>query len=443
MTEYRYILEKGSKKHICQCCKKRTFVRYIDTETSEYLPELYGRCDRESKCSTHMNPYLGGYAKALEEQEQGSQSEAQKSWRVNREKTLQPTKKTAPVYFDLETYKHTLNPNRYDKNIFIQNLLKNVPFPFETKAIEKVIALYYLGTISKGYRKGAVTFPFIDKHANIRAVQVKQFDKANHTTGTDFLHSIIEKDLIRKNKPLPEWLESYLKQDKRVSCLFGEHLLSKYPTNPIALVEAPKTAIYGALYFGFPEQPENLIWLAVYNKSSFSIDKLKVLEGREIITFPDLSLEGKTFKEWKSKATEFERQLTRTHFKFSTLLEQLAPDTDKKKGNDLADYLIKHDWRLFQPKREIKKEAQNTEFEPIFNENERIRTTALRSGIEELAASVSIQQSEIDQLEKLCETLESTFIQAAKRCSPKWYGNRITEEPQGKNRLLQLIYLCS
>jgi hypothetical protein len=147
---------------------------------------------------------------------------------------------------------------------------------------------------------------------------------------------------------LPEWLEAYTKQEKRISCLFGEHLLSKYHSNPVALVEAPKTAVYGTLYFGLPQTPESLIWLAVYNKSSFSIDKLKVLKGRFVYVFPDLSKDGSTYKEWKTKAKEYERRLTGTRFIFSDLLEQLAPEQDKSEGNDLADYLIKQDWRLFR-----------------------------------------------------------------------------------------------
>lgn len=299
-TEHRYTLEKGSKKHHCPDCNKKTFVLYIDTETGDYLPEQYGRCDRESKCSYHLNPYLDGYAKMIWEQEQGNRSELPNNWKPQRKKAMpQPTPE--PVFFDFDTFKQTLQPERYEKNTFIQNLFYRVQFPFEVNEVTKVIQLYRLGTVANGYRAGANTFPFIDIKDNVRAVQVKQFDEQNHTTGTDFLHSIIEKHHTRNNKPLPEWLEAYKKQDKRISCLFGEHLLSKYHSNPVALVEAPKTAVYGTLYFGLPETPESLIWLAVYNKSSFSFDKLKVLQGCFVYVFPDLSKDGNTLKNGKLK----------------------------------------------------------------------------------------------------------------------------------------------
>ena len=193
-----------------------------------------------------------------------------------------------------------------------------------------------------------MTFPFIDVNQNIRAIQVKQFDEANHTTGTDFLHSIIEKHYTRNNMPLPEWLEGYNRNETKVSCLFGEHLLNRYPHNPIALVEAPKTAIYGTLYFGFPEQPTDLLWLAVYNLSSLNLDKCRALKGRTVYLFPDLSKDGKAFELWSKKAKEIERQLKGTRMVVSDLLEQLAPQQDKEQGKDLADYLIKQDWRRYR-----------------------------------------------------------------------------------------------
>jgi hypothetical protein len=76
-----------------------------------------------------------------------------------------------------------------------------------------------------------------------------------------------------------------------------------------------------------------------------------------VYVFPDLSKDGNTFKEWGMKAKDFEKRLPKTRFIFSDLLEQLAPEMDKQEGNDLADYLIKQDWRPFR-KRNIQKPPQ-------------------------------------------------------------------------------------
>ena len=61
MSEFRYILEKfnGMKtRYECPSCndKNKTFVRYIDTNTNEYLHPSVGRCNRESSCSYHYTP---------------------------------------------------------------------------------------------------------------------------------------------------------------------------------------------------------------------------------------------------------------------------------------------------------------------------------------------------------------------------------------------------
>lgn len=338
MKTRRYSLDNSSKKYICPRCNKAKLVRYIDTQTGELLPEEYGRCDREDSCNYHRYPY--GYA-ANEQSPTVSRS----VWLRN---AHTGSKSTPPetIYFDFETFRQTLQS--YERNIFIQNLLHRVPYPFDAEDVTKVIELYRLGTIAHGYRSGAVTFPFIDVCGNIRTVQVKQFDKNNHTIGTDFLHSMIAKEHRQNNETIPQWLEQYNRNEKKVSCLFGEHLLSKCHSNPVALVEAPKTAVYGTLYFGTPKTPDDFIWLAVYNKSSFSFDKLRVLEGRTICVFPDLSKDGNTFKEWESKAKEYESRLSGARFVFSDLLEKLAYESEKSKGLDIADYLIQQDWRQFQ-----------------------------------------------------------------------------------------------
>ncbi|MCD4697864.1 MAG: DUF6371 domain-containing protein [Bacteroidales bacterium] len=403
MNEYQYILEKGSKKYNCPECSKKTFVRYIDTETGDYLPDQYGRCDRESKCTYHLNPYEDEYVKMIWKQEQGQYSKNLKPYKPN------VKYKPEPVFIPVEVFKQTLSG--YEKNIFIQNLVNHIKYPFEILDIEKVISLYNLGTVQNGYRTGAITFPFIDKNNNIRTIQVKQFDKTNHTNGTDFLHSIIEKHHQKKNERLPDWFEAYQNNEIKVSCLFGEHLLSKYPYNPVALVEAPKTAVYGTLYFGLPETPETLIWLAVYNKSSFSFDKLKVLQGKDVFTFPDLSKDGNTFKEWETKAKEYESRLPGTRFIFSDLLEQLAPGRDKSEGNDLADYLIKQDWRLFR-KHNIQEQPQP--------EPEKV------TGVTKVTHQQNILFSHVEPLPKV-EVFKTERIEHPIKEQPQNWSNDITE----------------
>lgn len=351
MNEYRYILDKSSKKHHCPECNKKTFVRYIDTETGYYLPEHYGRCDRESKCSYLLNPYKDGYSKAVREQRQGIKFEKSKA----KLHTSTPPPKT--VYFDFETFRQTLQSDRYDKNVFVQNLFKRVKYPFSESDISKVIQLYRLGTVANGYRAGAVCFPFIDINDNVRTIQVKEFDEQNHTSGTDFLHSIIERHHTRNNTPLPDWLQAYANNEKKVSCLFGEHLLSRYPNKPIGLVEAPKTAVYSWLYFNELELTKDWLWLAVYNKSSFSFEKMKVLQGRFVYVFPDLSKDGSTFNEWQIKAKEFEKQLPGTRFIFSDLLEKLATPKQREQGADMADVLIQHDWKKYRKQAPPQSEA--------------------------------------------------------------------------------------
>lgn len=360
-TEHQYQLQKGSKKYQCPECLKRTFKRYIDTGTDSYLPEQYGRCDREIKCAYHLNPYKDGYARNARLADRSLYDAP-----VLQLHRHTPKPKPAPdtVYFDFNTFKATLSTERYIHNCFLQNLLERVSYPFDLGDVTKVVELYRLGTIAKGYRAGATTFPFIDRRSFVRAVQVKQFDDANRSTTTDFLHSIIERHYTRNGKPLPQWLDEYNKLSRRVSCLFGEHLLEKYPHNPVALVEAPKTAIYATLYFGLPDDSTLApIWLAVYNKSSFTLDRLQVLKGKDVLTFPDLSKDGSTFREWQTKAREYEMQLAGTRFLFSDLLERLAPNEHREQGLDIADFLIQLDWRLFRGWRKttlIEKCPENT-----------------------------------------------------------------------------------
>jgi len=339
MQTYQYNLEKSSRKHICPSCSKKRFVRYVDSDTKQYLPDQYGRCDREAECAYHFNPYTSGYAKNISDNTFNSVIHASKFTPI-------PQKPKPVTFIPREVLMKTRQG--WEQNIFLQNLLHRIPYPFPASDIEKIIVQYQLGTVLKGYMAGAVTFPFIDEANNIRAIQAKLFNQSNHTTTTTFLHSIIEQNLIENKSPIPDWIIQYNQNELKVSCLFGAHLLPKYPHNPIALVEAPKSAIIGTLYYGFPNGPDQLLWLAVYNLSSLTLEKCKVLSGRKVILFPDLAKESTAFRLWSEKAKSLEKQIPGTRFIVSDLLEQKSGSQSKSKGLDLADFLIHFDWRTFR-----------------------------------------------------------------------------------------------
>ncbi|TAM95847.1 MAG: hypothetical protein EPN39_14370 [Chitinophagaceae bacterium] len=355
-TTYQYQLEKGSRKFICPNCGKKTFVRYIDHETGDYLPERYGRCDRESNCQYHLNPYKDGYGK----------KDNSKEWTQTPEKKvfLRPTYLTLATYIPDNVLRHTLK--EYDKNTFIQNLLTNIQYPFEVKDIQGVISLYYLGTI-----RSAITFPFIDADGNIVSIQMKEFDNENHTTKTGWIHKYLENYYRHENKPFPKWLADYQKNEKIVTIPFGTHLLNKFKENPVFLVEAPKSAIYGTLYYGSPEYSTyNPLWLAIGSLSYLNFERCQVLKGRDVYLFPDLSKDGSSFEKWNQKAQELQKQISGIRFEISKLIEKKADTESRNHGNDIADYLIELDWRKFRkydvPAKPSIMETICTEPEPVW-----------------------------------------------------------------------------
>lgn len=337
MEEYRF---KFARKHTqCPYCHANgKFKPYIDSLTEEQLPDLYGKCERVHSCGVWVKPWEDGFTKIWlrERTNKGSYKSYVRT-------------KPDPVYIPKETLLETLSADRYVKNIFIQNLLENVLYPFEVEEIEKIVSMYRLGTVSSGYMTGATTFPFIDIRGNVCAIQVKKFDQFNHTIGSPIpIHRLIQLFHKKKGTSIPDWLEAYLKQNKVFTCNFGEHLLRMYPNNPVGLVESPKTAIYATLYFGFPDDPSAKIWIAPGSRDWFNIDRVKVLQGRDVYVYPDLSKDGSTHQTWREKCWKFERLMPGTFFQLDNLLERNAALSARYAGHDIADVLIKLDPREFR-----------------------------------------------------------------------------------------------
>lgn len=304
---YKYTLEpyKGAKtRHICPQCNKKAFTRYIDTESLEYLGEHIGRCNREIHCGYHYKP-----AQYFLDNNLGYTHPKKDVFGASfRSPCSQKT------YIPLEI----LQKSRiaYNRNSFV-TYLRTL---FDARTVSKLIGDYHLGTSGAEW-PGACIFWFIDIKGRIHAGQVKLFKPNGHTAeiegqkATTWIHSILKKKLT----PIPSWLVQYCDQERKVSCLFGEHLIG---SKPIAIVEAPATAIVASEYL------PHFTWLASGSLSYLNKQRCEVLKGKKVVLYPDLG----AYNKWKAVADEL-------GFDCSSLLEEIATDQDKERGLDLRDYL--------------------------------------------------------------------------------------------------------
>ncbi len=338
-NNYKYILEKynGMKTRFrCPQCNDtgKTFARYIDTETNEYLHNTVGKCNRDSNCGYHYTPkqYFIDNKQLL-----GTFFVPQNT----KPKAFVLPEPTKPTFIPFDAFKLSLC--NYSENNFVSYL--NTLFgELETK---NLIEKYYLGT-SKQW-KGANIFWQIDINRKIRTGRIMLYDTS---TG-------------KRDKYKFNWVHKLINNPdfKLLQCFFGEHLLIGN-NKPVAIVESEKTAIICSVYF------PNFIWLGAGGKHGLNIEKFKVLRGRKVILFPDLSKDNakeNCFDLWTKKAKEFSEIAS---ISVSDYLENIANDTEKLKGLDIADYVIQTHY--ISPIVEVKKESDyidSTEPLPATNEN--------------------------------------------------------------------------
>ena len=72
------------------------------------------------------------------------------------------------------------------------------------------------------------------------------------------------------------------------------------------------------------------------------------------VCFPTYQKTAKPLIYGAIRQQKYKSELQGTYFHVSDLLEQLAPQQDKEQGKDIADYLIKQDWRLFKKEISVK-----------------------------------------------------------------------------------------
>ncbi|MDD2674908.1 MAG: DUF6371 domain-containing protein [Flavobacterium sp.] len=281
---YKYSLDKSSKKFICPNCNKKTLVRYVDHETSHYIEQQYGRCDRESSCKYHVSPKDSTYALTPSEP------------KPKRERSTIPKN---------EITKHGQN---FKNNYFIQ-YLKNY---FHEDEIKATIINYLVGT--SNHWRGATVFWQID-------------DKEAIVTGKIMLFDISTGKRVKKPYNHINWIHKTLKipNYELQQCLFGLHLINEYPEKTIALVESEKTAITMSLFL------PNYLWIATGSKGNFKKELLEPIKNFKIIVYPDKS----EYNDWNKKATQLNQK------GYQIRCSDYVEKKDVPEGTDLADIYFK------------------------------------------------------------------------------------------------------
>lgn len=308
MAFHKYQLEpyKGmNTRYHCPLCqhRERTFTRYVDTETGKHVAPHVGRCSRENNCGHHYTPkqYFGDNG-----------LKPSPAHFIPQPSPPKPVSYIPEAWLD-RSLKH------YEQNHFVRFLQGR----FGDETTEKLISRYYIGTSS--YWGGAALFWQIDKAGKIRAGKIMLYSP---DTGKRIKEPFSHIQWVHKAAKIPDF---NLKQ-----CLFGEHLLNEEAaqSKPVAIVESEKTAIIASVYL------PQFVWMAVGSLHNLNTEKCKVLKDRKVVLFPDL----KGLKKWEAKATELSPFLS---VLVSDLLEQQAPEEEREKGLDLADYLLRFDHRTF------------------------------------------------------------------------------------------------
>jgi hypothetical protein len=303
---YTYQLEEyhgKSSRHKCpKCGDEHSFTLYVD-EYGNYLDCNVGRCNHEIGCGYHYTPKQYFEDKG----------------------TYQ---RTTPVYNRVQNKKEAESPSYIDKDIVYKyqgtenNLICYLCNFFGYDALMKSCAFYFMGSTPDG----SAIYWQIDTRMKVRSGKIIPYDKE---TG----------HRVKGTSNDVSWMHTTLKlKDYHLrQCLFGEHLLKRFPDKPVFLVESEKTAFICSCIM------PDYNWLACGGYGNFKEDMLSVLAGiKRIVVFPDTDTDGKTYAGWKEKASKMKF----ANLYVSDYLEKKATEEQKMKKSDIADLMLE----CYEPK---------------------------------------------------------------------------------------------
>ena len=224
-----------------------------------------------------------------------------------------------------------------DAHVSVENSMSRcLAQMFDGHLVEHLTEEYLLGCYDNGRHEDCVLFPSIDLEGRVRNVKVQHYE--TDVRSERFAHCDrrccywLGKELAKQG--VVEWAGASEALDSQENgaepffdneCLFGEHLLRRYPNQTVALVESPKNALVGAAV-----QPK-YVWVATGNKAMLKRSVMEVLRGRQVMVFPDRDAIG----EWRELLHGMRDIAT---FSVSDFCERQAAEGDTK--FDIADYVV-------------------------------------------------------------------------------------------------------
>ncbi len=392
--KYRYQPEgkvpgmKGSQ-HTCPGCgKSRQFTRWVDTRTGELLPEEYGRCNNTDRCGYDLSPYSKEAAETSYADEVREHEQMPKEWftvtgkskrnKISRSSALsqlmamteatheQAEAVVSYVYDQPDRNRKTPGPatpppakvytipddifSRSLANYERNNFARLLAVHFGLTVAQDLLQRFQIGT--SAHWPGSSVFWILDEPNRARGGQVVLFADDGHTAKydaadgerkrcTSWVHTALLQAHQKRGQAAPDWLTEYNADAPKFPILFGLQQLQTAPADqPLAIVEAPATAVFCSGYF------PAFIWLAVGALDWLTVERLASVKGRKVRLFPDLSKTGKAFQKWTAAAERL--RAAGFSVEVDTLLEEQASQQEREGSYDIRDYLLEQ-WPGYPP----------------------------------------------------------------------------------------------
>lgn len=311
---FRHRFIRGIRKERCPSCGHYTLSPYINIDTGQpFEGNRFGKCDRLNKCRYHEYPTVEDYRRL------GFDDEPE-----DFKPSVHPkVKQLMDEEFDhiFEPLDNALVFKAIGLGVENTSLFKFLSTKFDKFEVLRVMNRYMVG-YSKSW-KGSPVFFLIDISGEVRTGKIMAYDEQTGKRIKSPYNHVSWMHTKDKKAELPAEDPYSLKQ-----CLFGEFLIPRF--TKFNIVESEKSAIIATLA---SSNKPNELWLSVGGLGNIHNSLFRVLEGREVMFYPD---KGKAYNDWVDKVNRLSPDI-RENFKVSKCLQNLSYLNE---GDDIADYIL-------------------------------------------------------------------------------------------------------